>query len=92
MCRHYPELREEIPFPKKRLRKNFDQAVIMKRIELIALYFDHLLNGRDFKYRDSSTLKDFLIRDLRMKYRSALRSELFERKKILKKKNLQVFF
>jgi len=78
MCRHYPELREEIPFPKKRLRKNFDQAVIMKRIELIALYFDHLLNGRDFKYRDSSTLKDFLIRDLRMKYRSALRSELFE--------------
>ena len=52
----------------------------MKRIELIGLYFDHLLNGRDFKYRDSSTLKDFLIRDLRMKYRSALRSELFERK------------
>merc|ERR1719192_1853462 len=60
----------------------------MKRTEQFRSYFSHILNGKNFKYRNSHTFRDFLISDQRQKYRECLVEKNFEAALLYSKKTL----
>ena len=79
MCSRYPELKSEIGFPKKLIRGNFKPYNLMRRTEIFGTYFSHILNGKNFKYRNSDILRNFLIGNQRHRYRNALQLDQYER-------------
>ena len=56
----------------------------MKRTEQFAQYFTFILNGKNFKYRNSALLRNFLIGHQRIRYRDALKKENYEGFRIFK--------
>ena len=63
MIIRHPELAADIPFPRKRFFGNFNSSMLMKRTQQFRSYFLHILNGKNFKYRNSHIFRDFLISD-----------------------------
>jgi len=78
MIIRHPELAADIPFPRKRFFGNFNSSMLMKRTQQFRSYFLHILNGKNFKYRNSHIFRDFLISDQRQKYRECLVEKNFE--------------
>lgn len=78
MILRHPELAHDIPFPRKRFFGNLNPSTLMKRTEQFAAYFNHILNEKHFKYRNSHLFRDFLISEQRSAYRACLVEKNFE--------------
>jgi REP element-mobilizing transposase RayT len=78
MITRFPELSEQIAFPRKRFFGNFAASTLMKRTEQISCYITHLLNSKNFKYRNSNIFIDFFISKQRKAYRECLAEKNYE--------------
>lgn len=78
MISRFPELKDQIAFPRKRFFGNFNPSILMKRTEQFSNYLTYLLNSKNFKYRNSNIFIDFFIGVQRKAYRECLADRNYE--------------